>query len=69
MSFADKVIHFNKQLTYNGSSLRFFNDIVALEHPRYIMQYKSKSKQIYIDKYISVLNGLNKKKEKIVTAL
>ncbi|AMR30651.1 hypothetical protein A0256_04030 [Mucilaginibacter sp. PAMC 26640] len=30
----------------------FFNKIVALEHPRFIMQYKSKTKQAYIDKYI-----------------
>ena len=30
----------------------FFQQIVALEHPRYIMQYKAKSKQAYIDKYI-----------------
>jgi hypothetical protein len=31
----------------------FFKNIVALEHPRFIMQYKSKSKQQYIDKYIA----------------
>lgn len=30
----------------------FFGEIVALEHPRYIMQYKSKEKQQYIDKYL-----------------
>jgi len=30
----------------------FFQEIIALEHPRFIMQYKSKSKQEYIDKYI-----------------
>ena len=35
----------------NGS-YHFFNRIVALEHPRYIMQYKAKTKQAYIDKYI-----------------
>ena len=34
----------------------FFKEIVALEHPRFIMQYKSKSKQIYLDKYLSALN-------------
>jgi hypothetical protein len=42
----------------------FFKEIIALEHPRYIMQYKSKSKQTYIDKYISVFNDLNKTKSK-----
>jgi hypothetical protein len=31
----------------------FFKKIVALEHPRFIVQYKSKQKQYYIDKYIS----------------
>jgi hypothetical protein len=30
----------------------FFKQIVALEHPRFIMQYKAKSKQFYIDKYV-----------------
>lgn len=34
----------------------FFKTIVALEHPRYIMQYKSKEKQQYIDKYIQAFN-------------
>ncbi len=47
----------------------FFKEIIALEHPRFIMQYKSKSKQTYIDKYISVLSSLSKKIEKIATAL
>lgn len=32
---------------------RFFKKIIALEHPRFIMQYKSKSKQEYIAKYLS----------------
>jgi len=34
----------------------FFNNIVALEHPRFIMQYKSKSKQAYIDKYLEAFS-------------
>lgn len=29
----------------------FFKKIVALEHPRFVMQYKAKSKLEYIDKY------------------
>jgi len=36
---------------------KFFGKIVALEHPRFIMQYKTKSKQEYIDKYISAFNS------------
>ena len=35
---------------------KFFGQIVALEHPRFIMQYKSKSKQQYIEKYINAFN-------------
>jgi len=31
----------------------FFKKIVALEHPRFVMQYKSKTMQQYIDKYIA----------------
>ena len=38
---------------------RFFKEIIALEHPRYIMQYKSRTKQFYIDKYVSVLKKIN----------
>ena len=33
----------------------FFGEIVALEHPRFIMQYKSAIKSAYIEKYISAL--------------
>ena len=33
-----------------------FKHLKVLEHPRYIQQYKSKEKQIYIDKYILTLN-------------
>ncbi len=32
-----------------------FNQLTVLEHPRYIQQYKSKEKQLYIDKYILAL--------------
>jgi len=36
----------------------FFKQIVALEHPRYVMQYKSKSKKEYIDKYINAFKKI-----------
>lgn len=40
----------------------FFKKIVALEHPRFIMQYKTASKQFYIEKYLAAFaevdNGL-----------
>ena len=32
----------------------FFREIVPLEHPRYIMQYKSREISHYIDKYLSL---------------
>ena len=33
----------------------FFKHIVALEHPRFIMQYKAKQVEAYVDKYIEAL--------------
>jgi len=38
----------------------FFKKIIALEHPRFIMQYKSTSRQFYIDKYISAFKSVVK---------
>ncbi|MDR3697730.1 SMUG2 DNA glycosylase family protein [Mucilaginibacter sp.] len=35
----------------------FFKKIVALEHPRFIMQYKALNKQFYIDKYLGAFNN------------
>ena len=35
-----------------------FDQLNVLEHPRYIQQYKSKEKQLYIDKYILTLNKI-----------
>ncbi|AZA82002.1 DUF4918 domain-containing protein [Chryseobacterium lactis] len=34
---------------------QLFERMTVLEHPRYIQQYKSKEKQLYIDKYILAL--------------
>lgn len=36
----------------------FFERIEPLEHPRFIMQYRTKSKTIYIESYINKLSGL-----------
>jgi hypothetical protein len=41
-----------------NNKLHLFRNIVALEHPRFIMQYKTKQKKIYIDKYISEFNRI-----------
>lgn len=42
-----------------NNKYQFFKSIVALEHPRFIMQYKTKSKQFYIDKYISAFAAVD----------
>ena len=34
---------------------RWLDSIVPLEHPRYIMQYKSKQVEAYIEKYLHAL--------------
>ncbi|MFO7447699.1 MAG: DUF4918 family protein [Ignavibacteriaceae bacterium] len=44
-------------LTEMNNKFNYFERIEILEHPRYIMQYKSKTKDDYIRKYISVLNS------------
>jgi len=36
----------------------FFERIIALEHPRFIVQYKSKAKQFYIDKYVDAFRSV-----------
>ena len=40
-----------------NNEAKLFENIKVLEHPRYIQQYKSKEKQLYIDKYILTLNN------------
>lgn len=41
-----------------NSQYHFFGKIVPLEHPRFIMQYKTKQKEIYIRKYLDEFNKL-----------
>lgn len=41
-----------------NNEYHFFNRIEPLEHPRFIMQYKTKQKRYYIDLYIKKLNNL-----------
>lgn len=36
----------------------FFGEIIPLEHPRFIMQYKSSAKDFYIKKYVRALTSL-----------
>ncbi len=35
----------------------FFKKIIVLEHPRYLMQYKHKQKNFYINKYLDAINN------------
>ena len=44
-----------KYLSDINNTYRFFNKIIPLEHPRYIMQYKSRKRKFYIDKYMKAL--------------
>lgn len=37
----------------------FFGEIIPLEHPRFIMQYKSAAKDLYIEKYIKALGAVS----------
>ena len=48
-----------KFLTKINERYKFFNKIIALEHPRFIMQYNSKDRDKYSKKYIDALNNRN----------
>ena len=41
--------HLNKEHTFTP-------ELIALEHPRYIMQYKYKDRERYISKYLEALS-------------
>jgi hypothetical protein len=40
-----------------NTEYRLFHKIIALEHPRYIMQYRTRMKQDYVEKYVRALKG------------
>ncbi len=48
-----------KFLTEINDRYKFFDKIVALEHPRFIMQYNSKDRTKYLNKYINAFNNRN----------
>lgn len=56
----DEVIVLGKKnaqyLTKINNEAKLFGKLTVLEHPRYIQQYKSKEKELYIDKYITALS-------------
>lgn len=45
----------SKFLTKVNEVYNFFDKIIPLEHPRYIMQYNSKDKDFYMEKYLKAL--------------
>lgn len=46
-------------LTKINEQYNFFDKIIALEHPRFIMQYHKKDRKKYLDKYINALRNSN----------
>lgn len=48
-----------KFLTKINERYKFFDKIIALEHPRFIMQYNSKDRNKYLDKYMNAFNHRN----------
>ena len=41
----------------------FFGKIIALDHPRYVMQYKTRSTQTYISKYLNAFRQVSAEKK------
>lgn len=48
-----------KFLTKINEQYHFFDTIIPLEHPRFIMQYNSKDKDKYLSKYVAALSSKN----------
>ena len=46
-----------------NKQFKFFKKIMALEHPRFIMQYKTRSKQDYISKYLKAFREAGTEKK------
>jgi len=47
-----------KYLKTQNRAEKWFDRVIPIEHPRYVMQYKAKSKTKYIDKYIDILDQI-----------
>ena len=50
-----------KILSKMNKEHQFFEKIIAVEHPRFIMQYKSKTMDLYIRKYLDALHSIRQK--------
>lgn len=57
-----KVISFGKKnadyLKIINDELNFFEEIIYLDHPRFIMQYRRKKLDYYIEKYLRILSSV-----------
>lgn len=42
-----------------NDKMHYFERLIPLDHPRFIMQYKTKSKQLYIEKYLAAFGEIN----------
>ena len=51
-----------KDLNKINDEHHLFDAIYSVDPPRYIMQYKAKTKSVYIDKYLNALNEIAPKK-------
>ena len=40
-----------------NAALRLFDRLIALEHPRYVMQYKFKEKDRYVKRFVRLLRS------------
>jgi len=47
-------------VTKLNKEAKLFDNLKVLEHPRYIQQYRSRERQLYIDKYILTLKSQDK---------
>jgi hypothetical protein len=47
-----------KYLQKLNEQYNYFKTIIAVEHPRYIVQYKSSAKSFYIDKYLAAFEAM-----------
>jgi hypothetical protein len=47
-----------KHLSKINENEKFFEKIIPLEHPRWVMQYRMKKKELYIKKYVTILKSV-----------
>ena len=58
--FASAKVRTTNFLRKLNEQYKFFGEIVPLPHPRFIMQYKLKQKEAYIERYLKELCNYKK---------